>query len=67
MREVLNKGYSYSVLDCNGFVKAVQRASGYGMYTRQLAYDSTDLENLVEFDKWRAKQNKAKDVSSDNA
>jgi len=56
MGEVMDKGYSYSVLDCNGLVKAVQRGHDYGMYARQLAHDSTDLENLADFDKWRAKQ-----------
>jgi hypothetical protein len=56
MREVLARGYRYSVLDCNGLVKAVQRASDGGVLMRQVAYDGTDLEGMVDFAAWRTKR-----------
>ena len=60
MRDVVDKGYSYSVLDCNGLVKAVQRGLDCGMPVRQVAPDATDLESLADFEKWRRKQKKVR-------
>lgn len=37
MEEVMNKGYSYSVLDCNGFVKSIQRSVG-----KDVCHESVD-------------------------
>lgn len=56
--EVVEKGYSYSVLDCNGLVKAVQRGIDCGVPVRDVAHDATDLENLADFEKWERKQKK---------
>ena len=58
MREVVEKGYSYSVLDCNGLVKAVQRGLDCGMPVREVTHDTTNLENLADFEKWERKQKK---------
>lgn len=56
MREVVERGYSYSVLDCSGLVKAVQRGRDYGVWARDIAHDARGLEELVDFDAWRRKQ-----------
>lgn len=56
MKEVLKRGYSYSVLDCSAFVKQIQRSRDSGVPTKSILWDDDDVENMVDVEKWRKKQ-----------
>jgi len=55
IEEVLDKKYKFSVLDCNGFVKKMQRAVSGNILTKGIMYDDYDYEGWFDLNKWRVK------------